>query len=115
MRINDWSSDVCSSDLLGLDSLKFFPAATTGGIPALKALAGPFGGINFCPTGGISAAPAPDWLALDPVRCVGGRWVAPSGPPDPLKIEDLAPEASARSRHCITPFSLSSCRHKEAN
>ena len=84
---------------LGLDSFKFFPAATSGGIPALKALAGPFGGINFCPTGGISAATAPEWLALGPVLCVGGSWVVPSGPLDTVKIEALAREASALSGH----------------
>ncbi|HEV7311727.1 bifunctional 4-hydroxy-2-oxoglutarate aldolase/2-dehydro-3-deoxy-phosphogluconate aldolase [Sphingopyxis sp.] len=80
---------------IGLDSFKFFPAATSGGIPALKALAGPFGGINFCPTGGISAATAREWLALDPVLCVGGSWVVPSGPLDPARIEALAREAAA--------------------
>lgn len=80
---------------IGLDSFKFFPAATSGGIPALKALTGPFGGINFCPTGGISAATAPEWLALDAVLCVGGSWVVPPGPLDPAKIEALAREAAA--------------------
>ena len=80
---------------IGLDSFKFFPAATSGGIAALKALTGPFGGINFCPTGGISAATAPEWLALDPVLCVGGSWVVPSGPLDPARIEALAREAAA--------------------
>lgn len=80
---------------IGLDSFKFFPAATSGGVAALKALTGPFGGINFCPTGGISAATAPEWLALDPVLCVGGSWVVPSGPLDPARIEALAREAAA--------------------
>lgn len=80
---------------IGLDSFKFFPAATSGGIAALKALTGPFGGINFCPTGGISAATAPEWLALDPVLCVGGSWVVPSGPLDSARIEALAREAAA--------------------
>ena len=82
---------------LGLDSFKFFPAATSGGVPALKALAGPFGGVNFCPTGGISAATAPEWLALAPVLCVGGSWVVPSGPLDPARVEALAREAAALS------------------
>ena len=80
---------------IGLDSFKFFPAATSGGIAALKALTGPFGGINFCPTGGISAATASEWLALDPVLCVGGSWVVPSGPLDSARIEALAREAAA--------------------
>ena len=80
---------------LGLERFKFFPAATSGGIPALKALAGPFGQARFCPTGGISAANAPEWLALGPVLCVGGSWVVPSGPLDPARIEALAKEAAA--------------------
>jgi 2-dehydro-3-deoxyphosphogluconate aldolase/(4S)-4-hydroxy-2-oxoglutarate aldolase len=84
---------------LGLTRFKFFPAATCGGIPALKALAGPFGQARFCPTGGITPATAPDWLALDAVLCVGGSWVVPAGPLDPAKIEALAREAAALSRH----------------
>lgn len=61
---------------LGLDRFKFFPAVAAGGIPALKALAAPFGQVRFCPTGGITEATTPDWLALEPVLCVGGSWVA---------------------------------------
>lgn len=83
---------------LGLSRFKFFPAATSGGIPALKALAGPFGQVRFCPTGGITPATAPDWLALEAVLCVGGSWVVPSGPLDPARIEALAREAAALSR-----------------
>ncbi len=80
---------------LGLSHFKFFPAATSGGIPALKALAAPFGMARFCPTGGITAASAPEWLALDPVPCVGGSWVVPPGPLDPARVEGLAREAAA--------------------
>lgn len=79
---------------LGLTHFKFFPAEAAGGIDALKALAGPFGQCRFCPTGGIGAATAPDWLALDPVLCVGGSWVAPPGA-SPEQIERLA-RAAAR-------------------
>jgi 2-dehydro-3-deoxyphosphogluconate aldolase/(4S)-4-hydroxy-2-oxoglutarate aldolase len=89
------AGDIMRGMDLGLSRFKFFPAATSGGIPALKALAGPFGNARFCPTGGISAATAPDWLALDPVLCVGGSWVVPAGPLDPAKIETLAREAAA--------------------
>jgi 2-dehydro-3-deoxyphosphogluconate aldolase/(4S)-4-hydroxy-2-oxoglutarate aldolase len=64
---------------LGLDRFKFFPAEASGGIPALKALAGPFGNIRFCPTGGIRPETARDWLSLDPVICVGGTWFVKSG------------------------------------
>lgn len=79
---------------LGLSHFKFFPAATSGGIPALKALAGPFGSIKFCPTGGISLETAPEWLAVEPVLCVGGSWLVPKGPFDPARIETLAREAA---------------------
>ncbi|HZG33481.1 bifunctional 4-hydroxy-2-oxoglutarate aldolase/2-dehydro-3-deoxy-phosphogluconate aldolase [Sphingopyxis sp. YF1] len=89
------ASNIMTGLDIGLDSFKFFPASTSGGVAALKALAGPFGGVNFCPTGGITAATAPEWLALGPVLCVGGSWVVPPGPLDPVKIEALAREAAA--------------------
>lgn len=60
---------------LGLTHFKFFPAEASGGIPALKALAGPFAEVRFCPTGGITFETAADWLALAPVLCVGGTWL----------------------------------------
>jgi 2-dehydro-3-deoxyphosphogluconate aldolase/(4S)-4-hydroxy-2-oxoglutarate aldolase len=59
---------------LGLERFKFFPAETSGGIPALKALSGPFGNVRFCPTGGIRAETMADWLAVETVLCVGGTW-----------------------------------------
>lgn len=80
---------------LGLGHFKFFPAETSGGRPALKALAGPFGQVHFCPTGGITLASAPEWLALDPVLCVGGSWIVPKGAPDLAAIERAAAEAAA--------------------
>jgi 2-dehydro-3-deoxyphosphogluconate aldolase/(4S)-4-hydroxy-2-oxoglutarate aldolase len=64
---------------LGLERFKFFPAEASGGIAALKALSGPFGNIRFCPTGGIRPETARDWLALDPVLCVGGTWFVKPG------------------------------------
>jgi 2-dehydro-3-deoxyphosphogluconate aldolase/(4S)-4-hydroxy-2-oxoglutarate aldolase len=64
---------------LGLDRFKFFPAETSGGIPALKALSGPFGNVRFCPTGGVRPDNAADWLALDTVLCVGGSWLYRDG------------------------------------
>ena len=70
------ASDIMRGLDLGLDRFKFFPATAAGGIPALKALAAPFAGCRFCPTGGITEATAPDWLALEAVLCVGGSWVA---------------------------------------
>ncbi len=79
---------------LGLTHFKFFPAMAAGGLPALKALAAPFGQCRFCPTGGISLDNAREWLAFDPVLCVGGSWVSPKGPPDHHEIEALAREAA---------------------
>ena len=78
---------------LGLDHFKFFPAEASGGLPALKALAAPFHQCRFCPTGGIGPDNAAEWLAFDPVLCVGGSWVAPRGEPDRTKIEAMAREA----------------------
>lgn len=83
---------------LGLTHFKFFPAMAAGGLPALKALAAPFGPCRFCPTGGISPDNAAEWLAFDPVLCVGGSWVAPRGKPDPAAIEDLARQAAGLGR-----------------
>lgn len=60
---------------LGLTHFKFFPAEASGGLKALKALAAPFYQCSFCPTGGITEANAPEWLAFKPVLCVGGSWV----------------------------------------
>ena len=82
----------------GLDFLKFFPAEQAGGAAFLKSLASPFGGIKFCPTGGVTAKNANDYLSLPNVICVGGSWVAPD---DLVKagkwdaIEALAREAAA--------------------
>lgn len=78
---------------LGLDRFKFFPAMAAGGLPALKTLAAPFASVRFCPTGGISRDNAAEWLAFDPVLCVGGSWVSPTGVPDKAVIEALAREA----------------------
>ncbi|GAB5349198.1 bifunctional 4-hydroxy-2-oxoglutarate aldolase/2-dehydro-3-deoxy-phosphogluconate aldolase [Alteriqipengyuania sp. 357] len=83
---------------LGLTHFKFFPAVASGGIPALKALAGPFGDVKFCPTGGVKQDTAADWLALDPVLCVGGTWLAGSAPLDYTAIEARAKEAAALAR-----------------
>ena len=70
-------SDVIAARAAGFTELKLFPAQQAGGIGMLKALAGPFPDVTFCPTGGISAATAPDFLALPNVACVGGSWLTP--------------------------------------
>ncbi len=82
----------------GLTSLKFFPAEAAGGVDYLKSIGGPLPGLRFCPTGGITPATAPNYLALPNVGCVGGSWLAPkdalvSG--DWARIEELARAASA--------------------
>lgn len=82
---------------LGLTHFKFFPAVAAGGLPALKALAAPFGQARFCPTGGITAETAPEWLALEPVLCVGGSWLVPKGA-SPTEVETLARQAAAFAR-----------------
>jgi 2-dehydro-3-deoxyphosphogluconate aldolase / (4S)-4-hydroxy-2-oxoglutarate aldolase len=81
---------------MGLTHFKFFPAEASGGIKALKSLAGPFGQARFCPTGGITQASAPEWLTLEAVLCVGGSWIVPAGAPDVAAITAAAKAASAR-------------------
>jgi len=63
---------------LGFDVVKFFPAEQSGGIKALRALAGPFPDVRFCPTGGIGEANAAAWLAEPNVVAVGGSWLCPA-------------------------------------
>ncbi|MGZ8227092.1 MAG: bifunctional 4-hydroxy-2-oxoglutarate aldolase/2-dehydro-3-deoxy-phosphogluconate aldolase [Methylococcaceae bacterium] len=62
----------------GLDHFKFFPAEAAGGIPILKAIAGPIPSVTFCPTGGISPENYKAYLSLSNVACVGGSWLAPA-------------------------------------
>lgn len=61
----------------GFTVAKFFPATAAGGIPALRALAGPFPTARFCPTGGVTEDNAADWLALPNVAALGGSWLSP--------------------------------------
>ena len=88
----------------GFDTLKFFPAEQSGGASWLKAIAGPMPHLRFCPTGGISVANAPDYLALDTVLTVGGSWLcAPklveAGRWD--EITKLSREAAAFARKAV--------------
>jgi 2-dehydro-3-deoxyphosphogluconate aldolase/(4S)-4-hydroxy-2-oxoglutarate aldolase len=81
----------------GLTALKFFPAEASGGIDYLKSIGGPLPGLRFCPTGGISLANAPHYLALPNVGCVGGSWLTPKdalAAKDFSRIEALAKEAT---------------------
>jgi len=82
----------------GLTRFKFFPAETSGGAAAVKAFAGPFAAVRFCPTGGIGLANAKSYLSLANVVCVGGSWLAPAEAVrdgDWGRIEVLAREAAA--------------------
>ena len=80
------ASDIMRGLDLGLSCFKFFPAAASGSIPALKALAGPFADAVFCPTGGISQQTAADWLALGQVSCVGGVGSCQKEGPIPWRL-----------------------------
>ncbi len=89
------ASDIMRGLDMGLNHFKFFPAEASGGLKALKALAGPFGALRFCPTGGITQASASDWLAEEAVLCVGGSWIVGKGAPDLVAIERAARMACA--------------------
>ena len=71
------ASEIMRGKEWGFTHFKFFPAESSGGVAALKSFAGPFANIRFCPTGGITAQTAPDYLALPNVLCVGGSWMVP--------------------------------------
>lgn len=91
-------SEVMAAMADGLRFLKFFPAVQAGGIPMLKALAGPFPDITFCPTGGITPETAPQFLALPNVAVCGGSWLTPADAVeqgDWARITRLAREAQA--------------------
>jgi 2-dehydro-3-deoxyphosphogluconate aldolase/(4S)-4-hydroxy-2-oxoglutarate aldolase len=92
------ASEVMAAQADGLGFLKFFPATAAGGIPMLKALAGPFPDVSFCPTGGITPETAPQFLALPNVRVCGGSWLTPAdavAAGDWARITHLARAASA--------------------
>ncbi len=82
----------------GLSAMKFFPAESSGGRDYLAAVAGPLPQLRFCPTGGITAATAPRYLALPSVPCVGGSWLAPKDAVRERRwdvVEALARDAAA--------------------
>ncbi len=91
-------SEVMQANADGYFFLKFFPAMQAGGIDMLKALGGPFTDVVFCPTGGITLATAPQFLALPNVKVCGGSWLTPANAvaaKDWARITKLAREASA--------------------
>ena len=94
-------SDVIAARAAGFTELKLFPAQQAGGIGMLKALGGPFPDVVFCPTGGITPATAPDFLALGNVACIGGSWLTPKeavAAGDWSAVSALAREAAHLSR-----------------
>ncbi len=82
---------------LGLTTVKFFPAGTSGGAPAIAALAAPFGGLRFMPTGGIGPANLHEYLAIPAVTAVGGSWMVPR---DAVAAGDVA-RIAALSREAV--------------
>ena len=95
------ASEVMAAADAGFRFLKFFPAAAAGGPAMLKAWLGPFADIVFCPTGGIDAANAAEYLALANVEVVGGSWLTPPdaiAAADWLRIERLARDAAGLAR-----------------
>ncbi len=81
------ASDIMAARDAGFTTVKFFPAVQVGGIPAIRALAGPFPDVRFCPTGGIGEANAAEWLAVPGIVAVGGSWLAPT---DLIRAGDFA-------------------------
>ena len=80
---------------LGLDTVKFFPAGTSGGAAAIKGLSAPFGGVRFVPTGGIGPANLSDYLSIAAVAAVGGSWMAPRDLVAAGRFDEIARLAAA--------------------
>jgi 2-dehydro-3-deoxyphosphogluconate aldolase/(4S)-4-hydroxy-2-oxoglutarate aldolase len=91
------ASELMAALARGFDVVKFFPAAPAGGIAALRALAGPFPQVRFCPTGGVGEGNFTDWLALPNVVSVGGSWLAPAAD---IEAGDWA-AITARARRAV--------------
>lgn len=87
---------------LGLTTVKFFPAGTSGGAAAIKALSAPFVGLKFVPTGGVGPKNLADYLTLPAVAAVGGSWMCPR---DLVKAGDFA-AITARTKDAITQATL---------
>jgi 2-dehydro-3-deoxyphosphogluconate aldolase / (4S)-4-hydroxy-2-oxoglutarate aldolase len=99
-------SDVIAAVNAGFRELKLFPARQAGGVGMLKALAGPFPNVRFCPTGGITAKTVPEYLALSNVACVGGSWLTPG---EVIKRHDWASVTTlARQAAALRPVLIAS-------
>ena len=95
------ASEVLTLRAWGYRLLKFFPAHSSGGAAFLRALAGPVPDVRFCPTGGISAASAPEYLALANVACVGGSWLTPPELVSQQRWDEIT--ALARAARALRP------------
>ena len=91
------ASELMEAMARGFDAVKFFPATAAGGLPYLKALAGPFPQARFCPTGGLAEENAAEWLAQPNVVAVGGSWLTPAAEIAAGQWDAIAARA-ARSR-----------------
>ena len=89
------AADIMRGLDFGLSRFKFFPAEVSGGIAALKSYSAVFADARFCPTGGIRAETAADWLALPSVLCVGGSWIVQPDDTDLAAIAERAHRAAA--------------------
>jgi len=95
------ASEVMAVLAAGMTTMKLFPASIVGGVPMLRALAGPLGEAMFCPTGGVGLDNAAAYLAEPNVLCVGGTWIAP---PDLIRARNWA-EITARAGAAVAAFS----------
>jgi 2-dehydro-3-deoxyphosphogluconate aldolase/(4S)-4-hydroxy-2-oxoglutarate aldolase len=99
------ASDIMRGLALGLSSFKFFPAETSGGAPAIKALGGPFPQVRFCPTGGVSPKNLATYLSLPNVICAGGSWMVPSDLSEDgahARATEMARQAHALAQGLVT-------------
>lgn len=101
------ASELMSALARGFEVVKFFPAVPAGGTAALKALAGPFPQVRFCPTGGIGEESFLDWLRLPNVASVGGSWLAPAAD---IRAGDWA-AITARARRAVELSQADGIRH----
>lgn len=83
------ATEIMAAMDLGLDTVKFFPAETNGGAKAIKALAGPFGSMNFIPTGGISPSNLRQYLEIPSVIAVGGSWMVPPASIEQRQFDEI--------------------------
>jgi len=91
------ASEIMQGLEYGYDAFKLFPANIVGGVSALKSFGAPFGDVVFCPTGGVNAENAKEFLALKNVLCVGGSWIVPA---DAIKEKNFA-EITRLTREAI--------------